>query len=262
MNLARIVAITLPALLVAACGAEEAVKPAGRSPAAILASALERSESVESYRSSFRVKSDFEGERLAVSGTVISNADSSRLRGDFTYAEGTDEPFEFEMILIEDEGFVRGGPLEGALPKGKQWMRMQDDSLTQQSLTPRQFVELLRNTPQVEENGREIVRGEPTVRLRGPLDLRRVAEKVGDGPVADLVRRQPGLLDRMNATVEAWIADKGDRLLRNTLSLTFDGDVKGRLDLVGDVLEEGVGLEEVEPPADRLVIDEKELTKG
>lgn len=261
MNLARSVAIALFASLAAACGAEEAVKPAERSPAAILAAALKRSDSVESFRSSFRMKSDLAGQKLVVSGTAVSNAASTRLRGDFTYAEGKGKPIRFEMIMIEDEGFIRGGEIEGVLPKGKQWLRMQDDELAQQSLTPRQFVELLRSTPEVEENGREVVRGEPTVRLRGPLDLRRLAEKLGDGPVVELIRRNPKLVDDMNATVEAWIAEKDDRLPRNTLSLTLDGGTPGRMEFAGDVLEEGVGLERVEAPADGLVVDEKALRK-
>jgi hypothetical protein len=244
------------ALAITGCGGDGgdgASEP--RSAAAILAAALKRSDASESYRMTFEMRSDLGGERFETSGDMRSNADTTKGRGDVRYAEKGEAPMRFEMILLEDELFMRG-------PAVRDVLRMQDKSLAQQTLTPDQFVDLLRDEPKVEQVGTDTIRGKPTVHLRGPLDLGAVADRVGSGPVHQMYERSPEMFDRIDATVDVWIAEEGDTLERMLLDMTVDGE-PGRMTMSGDLLEENVDLSDVKAPEDRLVADlGEELAKA
>jgi hypothetical protein len=244
--------------IVAGCGSGDSV--GSPSPAALLASALTATEKTESYRSSFSLRSDLGGERVDASGVLRSNADSTKARGPVRFRQDG-EPFAFEMILLDDEVFIRSDALKDALPKGKQWLRSTDPSLAQQSLTPKQFVALLRDTPQVRRVGEARIRGRRTVQLRGPVDLRKAAERIGGGPISDLVRRSPETVDRIKPVVDVWIDREDDSLERMAMTLTMRGE-PGRMVIRGDILEPDVSLDDVKAPADDLVVDEKDLETG
>ena len=170
------------ALLVTACGEDEG-GDGGSDPVALLTAAIAKSDESSAYESTFELSSDLGGVEMEGSGRLISNADSTKARGPVKFSQDGDE-VEFEMILLDDVMYMRTEDLP--LPKGKTWLRLQDDELAQQSLTPNQFTDLLRDSPDVEEVGREDIRGKPTVHLRGPLDLEEAAKRVG-GPVQQLM---------------------------------------------------------------------------
>ncbi len=155
----------------------------GSDPVALLTAAIAKTDESSAYESTFKLSSDLGGVKMDGSGRLISNADSTKARGPVKSSQDG-EQVEFEMILLDDVMYMRTEDLP--LPKGKTWLRLQDDELAQQSLTPNQFTDLLRDSPDVEEVGREDIRGKPTVHLRGPLDLEEAAKRVG-GPVQQLM---------------------------------------------------------------------------
>ena len=247
------------ALLVTACGGEKADGGGGGTdPAALLAAAIGNADKGESFESDVKLDSDLGGTEMSVSGRMISNADNTLGRGTMTYSEGSEEPFEFEMILLRDEMFLRSEAFAGALPKGKTWMRSQDETLAQQSLTPKQLVDLLRDTPEVEEVGREDVRGNPTIHLRGPFDIKAAAERIGSGPITALVEQQPEMVERIKSTIDVWIGAEDERLERVAMEMSVDGE-PGKLTVTGDILEEGVSLDSVKAPPDDEVVDEADV---
>jgi hypothetical protein len=256
----RLLLVAAAALVVVlpACGGSSSEPAAPAGPAALLAAAIANADQESSYRSSFRMRSDLGGTLVEVSGTTRSSADSTRMRGPVEYAENGEAPIAFELIALDDEAFMRGDVLAGALPPGKEWMRVQDETMAQQSLTPRQFVDLLRDSPDVEEAGRETIRGRPTVLLRGELDMAEVAERIGGGPVADALRRSPERADAFHVVVEVWIGEEDEQLERVSLDMRVDGQ-QGSLHVTGDILERGVSLDDVQAPPARLVVDEREL---
>jgi hypothetical protein len=191
------------------------------------------------------------------SGRLISNADSTKARGPVEFTQDGEE-IAFEMILLDDEMYMRSDAFQGVLPKGKTWMRVQDDQFAQQSLTPNQFVDLLRDTPEVEEIGREPVRGKPTVHLRGPLAIEEAANRVGGGPIEALIEQQPQLVDRLNARVDVWIGEQDDRLERVALELSVDGE-EGIMNFSGEMLKDDVSLDSVKAPPDDEVVDEADV---
>jgi hypothetical protein len=249
-------AVVVALALLAGCGEGETESA---NPATLLASAIARADQGTSFESSFEMQSDLGGQVVEVSGTFRSSADATRARGPMKYAEDGEDPFEFELILLDDEAFLRSDQLADVLPRGKQWMRVQDDTLAQQSLTPKQFVEFLRETPDVEELGREPIRGKQTVHLRGKVDLAKAAERVGGGPIVEMLERSPELADKVDAVADAWIGEQDERLERIALTMRVDGE-QGSMTFSGDMLEDDVSLDDVVAPPERLVIDEKDVS--
>jgi hypothetical protein len=245
------------AITVGACGGGDG---SPSSPRTMLAAALKHAESTKSYRSTVDMTSDLDNEKFAISGEVRSTGDSSRLRGTFNFAEGGEPAVPMEMILIGDEGWYRGKTFDEILPPGREWMYMKDEELGQQSLTPEQFVDLLRDTPEIEEVGREDVRGASATHLRGPIDLQEAADRVGSGPLYELVKKSPGMVERMDATIDAWI-DEEDRLRRVGLVISVQ-DAPGKMEMTADFLEEDVSLDDVKPPPSELVADIKDIQGG
>ena len=245
----------LSALALAGCGGG-GDEPA--SPAELVASAIRTNDAAESYRTTMRLDSDLGGQAIELAGTARANADSTRMIGDFTFRQGRDEPFRMRMLLVDGKGYVRSPALADALPKGKQWMQMGDDTFSQQSLTPKQLLDLLRETPKVEKVGEETIRGAETVHLRGPLDMAKVADRVGSGPVYELVRDQPELVERMRTTLDVWIDEDAEQIQRMAMSLRVDGQ-RGEMRFSGDVLDYDVSLADVKPPPSGQVVKEREV---
>jgi hypothetical protein len=244
------------ALVVAGCGTGDVEQ--GPSPAALLAAAIANVDDSEAYEATVEMRSDLGGERFEVSGRFRSSADGTRVRGPMTYSENGEEPLDGEMIIVDADGYMRSDAFAGAMPEGKEWLHLRDESLAQQSLTPKQFVDFLRGEPEVSVVGRETVRGKPTVRLRGPLDIRELAERVGSGPIVDRVKDRPEIADRLHAEIEVWIGEQDRRLERMALTMRADG-ISGTMRLSSDILDHDVDLDDVEPPPERLVADEDEL---
>jgi hypothetical protein len=162
------------------------------------------------------------------------------------------------MLLVAGKGYVRSPALAEALPEGKQWMEVQDDTLSQQSLTPKQLLDLLRETPKVEKVGEDTIRGAQTVHLRGPLDMAKVADRVGSGPVYELVKSQPELVSRMRTTLDVWIDEDAEQIQRMAMALRVDGE-PGQMRFSGDVLDYDVSLADVKPPPSGQVVKEREI---
>ncbi len=251
MRIAALIAAL--ALLLTACGGDEGGGEGGSDPVALLTAAIAKSDESSSYESTFELTSDLGGVEMEGSGRLISNADSTKARGPVKFTQDGEE-IGFQMILLDDVMYMRTDELP--LPDGKTWLRMQDDELAQQSLTPNQFTDLLRDSPDVEEVGREDVRGKPTVHLRGPLDLQEAAERAG-GPVKELMA-QPRIADRLSAQVDVWIGEQDDRLERVAMELKVDGE-PGAMRISGDILQYDVSLDSVKAPPDGEVVDEADV---
>ena len=241
-------------LALAACGSSGTE---GSAPTALIAAAIQRSDDAGSYRADVDLASDLAGQHEAIRGEMLANGDSTRLRGRFVYEEGEDDPIEMEMILVGEDAYYRGREFAKVLPPGREWMHLRDKELGQQSLTPGQLIDLLRDTEGVEEIGSETIRGHETVRLRGPFDVEEAADRLG-GPMAEKLEKSPELVKRLNATVDAWVSENDKRLHRVAVRMTFDG-VGGAMSMTTDLLEEGAPLDDVKAPPARLVADEDEL---
>lgn len=236
-------------LLVAGCGGEEEAPPTA-GPADLLAAAVTNADEAASYESEVELTSDLQGSDFRVSGTTLSSADSSTGRAELEYSQ-QGESFPMESVTVDGTSYLRSPQFESLLPDGKEWVR----SETGQSLTTDQFVDLLRDSPGVREVGGETIRGTPTTRLRGPVDVQEMLQRAGGGAAAEVTPQQ---LERMNAQADVWISEGEEEIQRIAMTLTVDGE-EGALRMTGDVLGYGVPLDDIEAPAERLVADESEL---
>ncbi len=248
----RSLAATLCALtlLAAGCGGgdEEAAPAAG--PADLLAAAVSNADEATSYESEIELTSDLQGSDFRVTGTTVSSADAATGRAELEYSQ-QGESFPMESVTVDGTSYLRSPQFESLLPDGKQWVR----SETGQSLTTDQFVDLLRDSPGVREVGGETIRGTPSRRLRGSVDVQEMLDRAGGGAAAQVTPEQ---LERMNAEADVWISEDEEAIQRIAMTLTVDGE-DGALRMTGDVLGYGVPLDDIEAPAERLVVDESRL---
>jgi hypothetical protein len=188
--------------------------------------------------------------------------------------EGLDDPAKWKLEAIQDGTriFLSTPLLEPALPKGKTWIsgdlaelgREQGVDLGQLGAfgqsDPRESLDILRGvTGDLEEAGRETVRGVETTRYRATLDVPKVIAQLGKGADADLVGglvdqvKQAGLLD---IPVEVWVDD--DLLLRR-LDLRYSpaqGGADARFSM--ELYDYGRQVDVTPPPAAQ-VADVSEL---
>jgi len=249
----RRLAATLAALTLAAagCGGEDEPAPGPTaSPADLLAAAVTNADEATSYESEVELTSDLQGNDFRVTGTTVSSADGSTGRAELEYSQ-QGESFPMESITVDGTSYLRSPQFEPLLPNGKEWVR----SETGQSLTTDQFVDLLRDSPGVEEVGGETIRGIPSTRLRGPVDVQEMLDRTGGGAAAEVTPEQ---LARMNAQADVWISEDEEEIQRIAMTLTVDGE-QGALRMTGDVLGYGVPLDDIQAPAKRLVVDESRL---
>ncbi len=244
------------ALLAAGCGGDDegggsAAAPAG--PAAIVNAAVNASDDTESYRMRFGMDSDLGGQKLAMDGEIVSSADSGVAHFKGRFAQGG-APKEMEFISRGEDNFIRGEIIDSALPDGKEWLRLGDETPT--TMTPPEFLEFLRSSPSIKEVGREDVRGERAVHLRGPLDMKKLAESTSSAAAQKLAKIPQA--EEMKVVVDVWIRESDDRLTRMGLELTHP-DAPGKMKMSGDILDYDVSLDAAKAPPASKVADRSEL---
>jgi hypothetical protein len=245
----------LAAALIAGCGDDDkggnAAAPAG--PAAIVSAAVKASEDTDSYKMRFGMDSDLGGQKIAMDGEIVSSADSGVAYFKGQFAQGG-PPKSMEFISRGKDNYVRGELVEGALPAGKKWLRMGDETPT--TMTPPEFLEFLRTSPSIKEVGRDDVRGERAVHLRGPLDMKKLAESTSSAAAQKFAKIPQA--EEMKVVVDVWIRETDDRLARMALELTHP-DAPGAMKMSGDIVDYDVSLDSAQaPPADQ-VVDQSEL---
>jgi hypothetical protein len=241
----------LSLVLVAGCGGDDGGGGGGGGPtggpAAIVAAAIKAGEDTESYRMAYKLKSDIEGQVFAMDGEGISAADSSRgrFKGEFT-ADG--ETFDMEFIAIGKDQWFRGGPFKDVIPKGKSWLHVNDPTAFNSTMTPSEFLEFLRESPEISEVGREDVRGQRSVHLRGPVDIVELVKKT-DSRAAEQFSKIPRASE-MDMVIDVWVAEDDDRMNRMKVRISHPS-AKGSMEISGELLEYDVSLDSAEePPAD------------
>jgi hypothetical protein len=218
-----------------------------------LVSALEKVEDTPtSGRIEMRADSAEDG-RVQASGNFEMEGDRARLRARYVLGRDT---LVMEILQHEEVVWIRMPQLRKALPAGKPWIRTTDpEILGGSTMSPQVFGDLLAGTGKVEDLGRERVRGIATEHLRGTVDLRKVAEKVGSQQTESFLRE---LGDRdAPLPVDVWIGPDG-RPVRYHVEVRLPRPGGGRPQFaVADchILEYDVQVDTEPPPADRVTDD-------
>jgi hypothetical protein len=250
--------------LLAGCGATTSVSR-DASPE-LLAAAVDKTTKAESSRMSFAVNLKAPGESGKMKGEGVfdyrRNAGQMKMN-----LSGLDEGLEdIEFIVDGDVIYTRG--FDDDLPAGKSWMKI--DTSTIQGAA--QFGELNgMNRPavelqylraaskEVEEKGREKVRGVETTRYHAVIDLSKLAREAAEEAPAGLrkqVRQEAKNFSGMGIDelpTDVWI--DADGLLRKmTMDISFKADgEKVRMETSVELFDFGVPVKLTPPPAEETV---------
>ena len=254
--------LCVPALLLAGCGGDDGDGRGGGDgptggPAAIVAAAIKKSEDAESYRLKFDVDSDLGGQEFSFKGQGVAAADQSRARFKGSFTQGADS-FDMEVMSVGEDYYYRGGVFEELKPKDKDWLHVDDPTATT-TMTPAEFVEFLRESPEIEEAGREQVRGEQAIHLSGPVDFKKLAENTSSKAVEQFKRIPQA--EEMKMLIDVWVAEKDDRIMRMAIEASHPA-AQGKMRMTADILEYDVSLDGVEKPAAGEVAEGKDIAGG
>jgi len=182
--------------------------------------------------------------------------------------EGLDDPAKWKVEAIQDgtKVYLSSPLLEGALPKGKTWVSGDLEKLGKgQGIDlgqvgafgesdPREALDILRGfSGDLEQVGRESVRGVDTTHYRATLDPEKIAAEVGKSKGGgDLVG---GLVDQVKQAglreipVDVWVDD--DMLLRR-LELKVSSTQSGDATFTMELYDYGEPVDVTPPPADQV----------
>jgi hypothetical protein len=181
---------------------------------------------------------------------MTSNADSSKASGELQLKQGDKPEADMKLLTVDGKQYVQAPGLTGELPAGKQWVQSPDGAAG--TLTPKQFMDLLRDSGDIEDEGDEQVGGKDTVHLGGPLDLEKMAEYTDNAALKQQVAKGGDDLDKLDATIDVWIDTKTDRIAKMELAMKAEG--KEILTSGAEMLEYDVSLDGIEaPPASEVV---------
>jgi hypothetical protein len=237
----------------AACGGGQT------SVQAALATIADRTDEQESMRMRASAVTTRGAERVEMTFSGTSTANSSAMRMHGVLREPRDEPMSMEMIIRGDELWMRSPQLADVMPAGKRWMHVRDKSMATTTMSPSDFVELLRDSETVAEAGREPLRGRPSTRYRGTVT---VDELLDHSPPE--TRRQFAAFRRfkdLRIGVEVWVHDHSD--LPGRMDLNIRAMHRGRRSAMRmnvDILEYGVPVNAEPPPADQVAEPEEAVT--
>jgi hypothetical protein len=235
----RLLLVLTCVLVAAGCGSDD-------EPLATLDEAAQKTQASESNRQEFSMVSDIEGQELSMTGEGTFSADA--VRGHMTFELDAEESQgSFEAIADGRDTYLKGDQLP--LPPGKEWLKTTEAPSS--TLSPREFVDFLRESGEVDNEGTEDVGGEQTTHYRGSVNLRELAE----ASRSELLRRlnQAPDVDALDTTIDIWVRDDG---LPARLALEVrppQDEAAGSVKVTTDILEYDVEVDAEPPPASKVV---------
>ena len=250
----RMLVLFICTALLPACG--DADKPAAPASAQ-LKRAGAKLVAKKNYRAKVELSSDLPNQELAMKGDMVSTTDEKRTHMTMNVEQGGDPPVDLEILSIDGHDYVRGGPVDARLPKGKKWVEIEDDSPKPVAIGV--FFAYLSEAEGFTRVGTETIRGKPTTHYRGPLDFEKLIKAGGPKTAAGLenIAKQAGGLA---ATLDVWL-DEADLLSRMDAELRPKG-ADGALSITVDVLEYDIDDSELAAPKASEVAAQADVAAG
>lgn len=185
----------------------------GDGPLNAVAAAAERTQQEPGGRSTMRavISSPGQSQPLTMTGRMVFDAEMDRARAVLTMPRpDSGEPLKMELVGDGTTIYMRSSEF-GSLPDGREWMgidlslgRELDGSLPA-NVDAKGELELLEMAGYVQELGREDVRGVPTTRYRGTIDVSEQAERLREEGGEDLASyvEEKGTPTRFEAWIDA-----------------------------------------------------------
>jgi hypothetical protein len=239
--------LLLASVVLPACGNDDAeVGP--------LAAAAERSGNEESAKWDMEMDVDSSKEgKFSMTGTALMTADSSRGRMDMNLEIPGEDPVKMEMINIRDEFWMRSPAFD--LPAGKKWMHSVDRGVAPSTMTMREFLDLIRESGDVDELGGERVRGRATTHYKATVSMDDLFERSPDETKRRFREKFKQFEGKgLEFPIEVWIDDE-ELVRRMVIDWKFGKD---RMHLAADILDYGVNVPSA-PPDESTVVEESEV---
>jgi hypothetical protein len=277
----RRVALLLAALLVLpGCGGGDSVA------ADPVAEAATKTTEAGSSRIEFTMAMEAEGRSFTMRGDGVFDYTSPRGRmtldlGDLSEVAGGALGNGRLELVLDGSAYYMKFP-EAMQLVGKRWLKIDLEevgdltgadlgALQQANQNPAQLMQFLRGaSDDIEELGKEEVRGVETTHYRATVDLDEAGEQGAEiGEFSDEMREQlQAEIERMRGQtgletlpVDVWLdEDKLLRRMKMDLNFAVEGDQVG-MDMTMDFFDFGVDVDVAPPPADQT-IDITELAKG
>ena len=263
----------------AACGSEDVSAPV--SPRAAVTQAADETSAAGSYRASFEMTmSGLSPEPLTMTGEGIFDSSERKARMTMDMSAlgiGSGQDLgEAEMIFDDSLVYMKFPFLPELQPIVKPWFKFDIRELgKEQGFDLRQLFQLNQNDPSqalqylraasddVEEVGREEVRGVPTTHYGMAVDLRKVVGQALEGQREQLrasIDQIIALSGVHEVPTEVWIDDDGlARRVRLTYeNMGFAPGAQGDMTMMMDLYDFGVDVD-VEPPPQDEVTDIQQL---
>jgi hypothetical protein len=248
-------------MLAAGCGAgvDEASKPT--SPRHAIFAAAEKTAAT-SARVFMTMEMQTGGEAMTMEAEGAFADDSGRMTMNMDVAG---EEMAVEMILAPGAYFMKFPPeLMQELPGAKQWVRLDFDALEDAGIDMEAFEDFQQGDPSrtldmlraVSDDfakvGTESVRGVPTTRYHGTLDLEKVAELA---PTERSRKAYETLIDQAKVTsfpMDVWLdADGYARRMVYAVTMSEGGDDL-TMEITLELWDFGVDVDVTPPPADQV----------
>jgi len=196
-----------------------------------------------------------DGEDGSMTGEAISNSDSSRMKMDVEFTDGSGEKVPMQMLLIRDDTWYT---FDGLEELGAKWVHSVDRSTAPSTMSMAEFAEFLANADEVQSKGDTQIDGRKVEHFAGEVNARELAEETG-GETAKRFEKVVGDRDFF-VPMEAWIDEEG-RPARMTMSVDTGGE---SISMTVDILEYGVPVDVQAPPESETMSEKEfeELTAG
>ena len=268
----RMVLLLAALLVLPACGGGDSVA------ADPVAEAATKTTEAGSSRVEFTMAMEAEGRSFELRGDGVFDYTSPRGRmtldaGDLSELTGGKLGNGRMEFVLDGSAYYLKFP-EAMQLAGRQWLKIDLEEvaeltgadfggLEQANQNPAQLMQFLRGaSDDIEELGKEEVRGVETTRYRAKVDLEKAAEGGAEiGELSDEMREQlQAQIERMKAQtgletlpVEVWVDEESlVRRMEMDVSFTVDGEQVG-LDMAIDFFDFGVDVRAAPPPADQTM---------
>jgi hypothetical protein len=254
-------------LVAAGCGAEKSVKNAV-DPVAQAATNTANAGSVQVAMSG---KVSAAGQEIPLHGEGVFDLKAKRGQLTMTTSVPGKGAVRIEEILDGLVIYMRSDALAGALPNGKQWLKIDlqaagrksgvDLGALQQlggSGDPTQFLEYLAKAGDVNKVGSEAINGTPTTHYHATIDFAKLAASAGTA--AGSVRQLQALTGQTSLPTDIWI-DGQQRVRRQTIAISTQRPVPLSFNLTVDYKRFGVPVD-VHAPAASKTVDAASLSGG
>jgi hypothetical protein len=239
----------------------------GGGPLNAIAAAAERTQLEPGGRASMEaVVTPAEGESFTMTGQMVFDDEKDLSRAVMTFPNPKSGDMVTMRVVTDGTVMYIRSSLFGLLPDGREWMSL-DLAFGEDLESPlpadadaKGELELLEEVTGVGKRGREVVRGVPTTRYAGTIDVSEQAERLreqgGDG-LSSLVEEKGGPL-----RIEVWIDDDGlvRRMGYASSQPGVEGEGRTMIDMRMDFYDFG-STPEIEVPDPSEVFDATSLAR-